>query len=948
MSPERWARIKEIFETAVELESTAREEFLTHACGDDDGLREEVESLLAFDGGVPAVLEVPVAEVIETLLPPAAEGRRFGPYRAVAEIGRGGMAVVYAAVRADDQFEKRVALKLIKRGMDTDAIVARFLVERQILARLEHPAIARLLDGGVSEDGLPFLVMEHVEGEPIDVFCARRGLGVAARLELFQQVAAAVHFAHRNLVVHRDLKPSNILVETDGRPRLLDFGIAKLLDPAGSAPTMTAFGLRPMTPEVASPEQLRGGPITTATDVYSLGVLLYQLLTGRRPYTLDGLGPGEVERIVCALDPLPPSTAVDQRRGEPAPGRPPDATPRRLRGDLDTVVAKALHKDPERRYGSAEQLAEDLHRHLAGQPVGARGDTLAYRAGKFLGRHRVGVAAALLLVLSLAGGVLATARQARVARAERATAEWVSGFLVELFEISHPGKARGETVTARQLLDAGARRIAGGLEVEPAVRAALMDDIGLAYTKLGLYEQAEPLLVRGLELRLEHQGAGDAKTAVSRNHLGELRTAQGRYAEAETLHRAALAAAEGRHEEALEAEARDGLALALFYQGQAEPAERLLRENLELRRRLQGEGHEEVAGTLNNLALVVKTLGRYAEAETLYAQTLELGRRLFGDDHPAVAVALNNLAEALRAQGQCARASGLYREALAIERVQLGAEHPDLADPLDNLARCLLEQGELTEAEELFGRALELRRRAHGAEHPKIAAALDGLARVHQQRGELARAEALEREALALARRLLGPEHPEVATLLGNLAIVLTLGGNLAEAESASREALELHRRLRGAEHPEVATDRHNLAELLRRQGRFAEAAVEYRAALETRRRLLGAAHPHVAESLFGLGLSLTQAGEPAAAEPVLREGLERWQRWPEEQWRRVAATRELLGTALLELGRPAEAEPLLLASLGAYRERGDLARAQRVETKLVALRDPPSSKTAQ
>lgn len=490
MTPEYWQRIKELFNEAVEYEPAARARFLGEACAGDSALLAQVESLIASDEEAgdfiagPAFLPLGAASSEED---EAAVGRRVGSYEIVRELGRGGMGTVYLGARADAQFDKRVAIKVVKRGMDTDFVLRRFSRERQVLAALDHPNIAKLLDGGATEDGLPYFVMEYVEGESVTHYCDARGLSVKERLKLFRQVCAAVQYAHQNLIVHRDIKPSNILVTAEGTPKLLDFGIAKLLDPALQERTgeQTEAFVRLMTPEYASPEQVRGLPVTTASDVYSLGVLLYELLTGRRPYRLPKHPPEEVARVVCAVEPERPSTAVAVTRGTR-----PERPRRGLAGDLDNIALKALRKEPQRRYASAEQLSEDIRRHLEGLPVTARRDTLAYRASKFVRRRRVEVAAAALITLSLAAGMAATVWQARVARAERARAErrfedvrrLANSFL---FEFHDSIKDLPGATHARELLVKRALEYLDSLSQEAHDDPALQRELATAYEKVG-------------------------------------------------------------------------------------------------------------------------------------------------------------------------------------------------------------------------------------------------------------------------------------------------------------------------------------------------------------------------------------------------------------------------------------------------------------------------------
>ena len=497
MTPERWHQIKGILDEALEQEEPERAGFIAAACQGDDELRREVESLAASEAEIGDFIETPVFRIRLDEVEPLAVGERIGAWRIVREIGWGGMGAVYLAERADQEFEQRVAIKLVRRGMDTDEIVRRFRSERQILAHLDHPNIAKLFDGGTTADGRPYFVMEYVEGRPIHDFCDERKLSVRERLELFRQVCAAVHFAHQNLIVHRDLKPGNILVTADGVPKLLDFGIAKLLDPTQEAFALTRADLRPMTPDYASPEQVRGEPITTASDVYSLGVLLYRLLTGQRPYrpTTD---PQALAEAICKTEPVRPSSAI-ARAGEI-----PDSETRILRrqvaGDLDNIVLMAMRKEPQRRYASVDQLSNDIERHLEGLPVVARKDTLGYRTRKFVGRHKLGVTLAAATLLMIVGfSITVTLFWQRAERA-RERAQAVSGFLGDLFSASDPKRSRGEPITVLEILDQGSRKMDRSSKVEPEVRADLMSTMGLAYLSLGQWDQAKRLFEVALDL----------------------------------------------------------------------------------------------------------------------------------------------------------------------------------------------------------------------------------------------------------------------------------------------------------------------------------------------------------------------------------------------------------------------------------------------------------------
>jgi non-specific serine/threonine protein kinase/serine/threonine-protein kinase len=520
VTPDRWREIQDLFHDALGKPSSERIAFLDRACADDAALRSEVSSLLSSAGEAGDFLEMPAVAATDGVTAEEPVRQRIGPYLVERLLGRGGMGSVHLAVRADEQYQKRVAIKVVTRG--TDFVLRRFRQERQILAGLEHPNIARLLDGGNTDDGLPYFVMEYVEGEPITTFCDRRGLGVEERLVLFRAVCGAVHFAHQNLIVHRDLKPGNILVTADGVPKLLDFGIAKLLnpEPAQQRIDMTLASLRLFTPEYASPEQIRGERITTASDVYSLGSLLYELLTGRRPYRVKSRTTEEIAKAVLEEEPEKPSTAVTRpREGETTATAPvhdePEKLKRALSGDLDTIVLKAMRKEPERRYASAEQLSEDIRRHLNELPVTARKDTVRYRTEKFLRRHKAGVAGAALVFLSLIGGIVATSWQARIARREHEQADrrlkdvrqLANSFLFEFHDAI--ADLAGST-SARELLVKRALEYLGTLAREAGRDRSLQRELAEAYERLG-----------------EIQGGGNANLGDTAGAVASYRAALG-------------------------------------------------------------------------------------------------------------------------------------------------------------------------------------------------------------------------------------------------------------------------------------------------------------------------------------------------------------------------------------------------------------------------------------
>ncbi|MCP4660578.1 MAG: serine/threonine protein kinase [bacterium] len=738
MPPERWKKIKELLDAALARPAAQRGSFLEQACGGDGSLRREVEDFLERSEKLGDFFEEPVwrrSDVAAFLLEEedplraatgsAEVGCRIGPYKVLRLLGRGGMGAVYLAARQDD-FKKQVALKLIKRGMDTDAIVRRFENERQILAHLDHPHIARLLDGGTTADGLPYFVMEYVEGEPIDRYCDARELSIRDRLELFRKLCTALQASHQSLVVHRDLKPGNILVTADGVPKLLDFGIAKLLEPDASTRILaTAKDQRPMTPEYASPEQVKGQPITTASDVYSLGVLLFHLLTGHSPYHLDSTGFQDMIRVICEEDPKKPSAAVQHAteiRGaggtavrlspesvSRARASDPRRLHRRLKGDLDSIALKAMRKAPQHRYRSVEQLAEDVRRHLKGLPVRARTGSLTYTAAKFVKRHHnlLGMTAALLLLV--VGFTTAMAFQVRRTERALARAETVSEFLEDLFEAANPNRTRGKEVTVTEMLDVGREKIEEYREEQPRLYASLATTMGHVYLDLGSYEEARTLL-------------------------------------------------------------EDSLAI--------------------LRRLFDGRDHPELAVAINDLAAVFYVQAKYREAEELFREGLSMRVRLFGEAGPEVVRTVNNLATVVTSRGDYEEAEMLYRRGLAIRQRLDPPDSEAVATSLFLLGTLLLDQGDYERAEPFLRQALATRRKLYGSEHTGVAKALNNLGMVRQRTGDAGEARELYREALDIRRRLLGENHPEVASTETNLATLLVVEGRYQEAESLSRRAL--------------------------------------------------------------------------------------------------------------------------------------------------------------
>jgi eukaryotic-like serine/threonine-protein kinase len=889
---DRRARLDALFDRALDLEGVERQAFFDGLAGDDAGLRAGVEELLALAEGPSAGLQpgdLAAGALWQSIATmgrgdsAAADGldagRIVGAWRVLRELGRGGMGAVYLAARVEGGFEQLGALKLIRAGVATDDFLRRFAQERQILAGFDHPNIARLLDGGRDGMDRPYLVMEYVDGQPIDRHCDAAWLDVAGRVGLFMAVARAVAHAHRHLVVHRDLKPSNIVVTADGEVKLLDFGIAKVLSPtAPDAEPLTRTAARLFTPDYATPEQVRGAPATTAADVYQLGLLLYELLCGRRAQRIGDTGSTTVEEAVCVREPLRPSAQVDEADGATLAARRTTAPAlrRTLRGDLDTIVLKALRKAPERRYASVPELVDDLDRWRMGKPVRARPESTAYRTGKFLRRHALGVSAAgILLAVLVAYGVTVTLQSRTIAaerdraQAEARKAQQVKALVLRLFEGADPTLSGGGQLSARELLDRGWSGIRTELAGQPEVRIELLDTVGEAYRQLGLYDRAEPLFVQALT----DAGAGPSPpllVARAQRSLGRLRGDQGRHDEAEPLLREALARYRGllggRHAEV--GETLDELGLVRFRRGDTVAAEVLHRDALAMRRALFGNEHAEVADSLDALGLVLRQRGEYAAAEPLHSEALAIRRRVLPATHPSLARGMSDLALVRTDLGEHDSAEALYREAYALMARAHGSRHPHVATVANNLARLLQVQRRFDEAIPLLREALAIRRESLGDGHETVALAWNDLGLTLAESGDVDGARAAYAHALAAY----APDHHWRAATVFNLGRLAEDSGDFALAERHYREALERQRKDYGPDHDRVGTDLNRLGIVLHRQGRLAEAEAHMRQALAIFRTRLPDGHPRMAVPLVPLGTLLLERGERDEAARLLEE----------------------------------------------------------------------------
>jgi serine/threonine-protein kinase len=834
MDDSQWTRAHDIFNDLVEATPDDPAAWLDRHCP-DDAIRSEVERLLDAYAHGPLADDDTAAGWLEAGHEGAAAerasgsahgtgsrpsrvgfpggGAQVGAYRLIEEVGVGGMSVVYRAERAEGDFEQTVAVKLLRRRLRADDTEARFRAERQVLASLDHPNIAQLIDGGVTEGGRPYLVMEYIDGTPLTDYVQARSLDTGARLNLLEQVLEAVQAAHRQLVVHRDLKPSNVLVtETEHGPqvKLLDFGIAKLLgDALPVTRPVTQTGHHLMTPSYAAPEQVTDDDITTRTDVYQCGVLAYELLTGTPPFDLSGKPLTEMERIVLKETPSPPSERASERASASeasASGQTSEASaseqasdavpPGRLRGDLDTLVRKALRKEPERRYRSVEAMATDLRRHRADEPVEARPATLRYRVRKFVHRNRTAVGSGLLILLLLVGYAITITVQAERIQTERNEAQAVTAFLVDLFEGADPlrvaGASPADSMSLRTLLDRGARRVRTELGGQPSVRARLMAVIGDVYTDTGRYPEADSLLQAALAL--QRSGRADASAAER-------------------------------------AQTQEALAYSRFRQGKFEEAERLYRDALATLRRAYGPRDARLASVLNGLGIVLDERGDPAAAERVLRRAIDL-HRAARDSVPAVYY--HNLALALERQNRFDDALGMHQKALAVYRQAYSRPHPLLASAIARMAFTYQRAGHLEKAERLHRQSLAMRREALPPDHPHLASGLVRLGWLLVQKGRPDEAAPLAREGLSILQSILPPDHWQIHAARSVLALCAMAEGRLGAATPPLRTAFDRFRRTFGVQDWRTKTIAQALARLYKQRGRPDSAAYYARWRSET------------------------------------------------------------------------------------------------------------------
>ena len=846
-----WARIQELFDASIDMPPDMRTAYLREACTDRPDLPPRVEALIRSVGGDDligaAVLEA-AQDADNALLP--SPGDRIGSYEITRIIGRGGMGVVYEAFRADDQYEKNVAIKLVGGGLLTRDLLPRFRAERQILANLEHPHIARLLDGGTTAAGLPYVVLEYVDGKPLDEYCRDQGLDIRQRLRLMVDVARAVQYAHQNLVVHRDLKPGNVLVTGEGFPKLLDFGIAKLVeleaesDP-GTLRPQTIETSRMMTPEYASPEQITGKRVSTASDVYQLGVILHELLAGERPFRAKAfLGPGELERAICE---------------RPAPRL-------KVNTDIDRIVCKAMEKEPAQRYASAGELANDIELFLNGFPVQARPAGWRYRAAKFIARNRAAVAAVSIFVLLIVALAISMMVLARRARAEAATSAQISNFLMGLFENSGPDSGGPDKITARSLMDKGVLRIEKELKDNPLVQARLYDMIGGFYTQMGLFQPARETLAKCLELR-RRMGANDPAQATTSANLGELSYELAKFEDAEKYYREAsrINLASGGPENPNLVADYTALTAILQSLNRFEEAEAMGRKSVELSLKVYGRENEHTALAMNNLKSVFLKRGDYLNTEKMARDAYEIAKKIFPEGRQT-AMFEGNLSHILNILGRYPEAERHALEASRLIGQSTGANSPAMNVRRVVLAEILLSLGKEQEALESARQAYEGHLKVLGPAHSDTRFAAETYATALSATGDPARGRALCHESLAMREKILG-DSPLTAVVLTRCARIDMDLNDLAAANDGVRHAMRIREVSDGRSSTVYAESAVVLAELLVRRGELAEAESLANESLPVLERALPPVHPTIARCRAALAATQVQRSQTRSAE---------------------------------------------------------------------------------
>lgn len=897
MNAERWQHIKTIVYSALPLPEPERSTYITHACGDDELLRQEIEQLLqGIEESEDARFMVQPAFDSDKFISDLSDkwqsvsshedliGEQIGPYRITEQLGTGGMGSVFKGARSDGQFHQQVAIKLIRKGVDTEENIQRFRMEQEILARLHHPHIAQLYDGGVTNDSIPYLVMEFVDGIPIDEYCNKHRLTIDERIELFRDVCSAVQYAHGNLVIHRDLKTENIYVTPEGAVKVLDFGVAKLLSPELTEMTLleTRPGQKLWTPQYAAPEQVQGEAITIATDVYALGVLLHKLLADTYPLDLSGKEIAEIEQMIMEASPVAPSQSLDvNAEKKTAKNRSISSSELKklLSGDLDALVGKAVRKEPEYRYRSVSQLLDDIERYQNGLPLIARNDTVQYRVGKFMRRHKIALTTAVVfLILAISAVTFYTWKITK----ERDRAEQVTQFLTNIFNESNPMQASEDSLTVRQVLDAGAERVENELADQPDLQAKMQSVIGEVYFQLGLYNKAERLLELAKEKQEQFSGS-QIETDLAKTLL-------------------------------VLARVKDKL-------DKYDDAEQLSRQALVLFEKHRGKKASETQASLLLLRDILFVQEKYEEASLATEQWIERVKVIPPEKSIQYADQLMEASYHENGKRNFDKAEQMLWEAFDIKTSLLGENHAQVADVLDKLSATLFANGKYEEAKQMQIRAVNIYRKENPAQLP---AGLWSLARFLTFRGEYEQADTLFREAINKRKELTENSY-DVLGFQFSYAGMLLQSDQFAKAKILFEEIYQENKNQYGDQHLATIRALEYKAHTLKDQGAFSEAAILYRQVLQQLDDKLGESHYLSASARLGYGHLLILQGEPKEAEQWIRDAIDLFSQYKDKFGHQNVSNIEYssyLGLSLKEQGRFAEAEPLLLESYQSLNKR--------------------------
>ena len=906
--------IKAIFSEALEKHTPQeRSAYLCEVCGNDTDLREKIENLLKAHSEAGNFLDAPILEAQVDLDIPLTEmpGTVIGRYKLLEKIGEGGMAVVYMAEQ-EEPIRRQVALKIIKLGMDTKSVIARFEAERQALALMDHPHIARVFDAGATETGRPYFVMELVKGLSITEYCDQNNLSTEQRQSLFIQVCSAVQHAHQKGIIHRDIKPSNVMVTLhDGQPlpKVIDFGIAKATNQKLTEKTLfTRYAQMIGTPAYMSPEQAEMSDldIDTRTDIYSLGVLLYELLTGTPPFSEEELrqaGYLEIQRIIREQEPTKPSTKLSTLGDTLAEvarqrGSTPDLLRKSVRGDLDWIVMKALEKQRNRRYDTAAELAADINRHLNNEPVQAAAPGFIYRAQKFTRRHRISVLVGMLVILAILvivsalsiSTVLIWREQGRTRRAfekeqkalrletrarmvaereiriSRAVVDFLNN---DLLASVSPSRALGRQVMVMDVLNAASEKIKGRFQNEPLIEASIRRTLGSTYKTLGNYSAAEAHYERNLSINLEELGQEHNNTLTSMGDLAELYRLQGKLDQARDL-----------YEKLMEISPRvlgpehphtmtfmNNFALVCHQQGRYSQAEELYLKSYETRKNQFGEEHAHTMTSMSNLGGLYCDMGQYEKAETMLLKAFEIHKRVLGFEHPDTLMLMSNIAGLYQAQAKYEQTESLLLTILPIQKRILGPTHPGTITITNNLALLYTHQERYDEAEPLYEQVLEVNTSKLGEEHQYTMAAMNNLAELYRDQKRYDESEQLHTRAYKLKVRVLGREHPDTLAAMNNLAEVYKDQGRYDDAETMHLETLEISKRTLGEQHPNTLSTMNNLAMVYMFQHEFQKAETLHLRTYELRQQLLRPGHPYIARSIRHLIDLYTALEKPEEAQ---------------------------------------------------------------------------------